>query len=70
MYPVVFFDALGVKIRDDGTVRSKAVYLALGLLPDGSRDIVGIWIEQRKAAKFPDLAGRTERAHRGLEKIT
>ena len=41
MYPVVFFDALRVKIRDEGTVRSKAVYLALAVLPDGSRDILG-----------------------------
>jgi putative transposase len=52
MYPVVFFDALRVKIRDEGTVRSKAVYLALALLPDGSRDILGIWIEQSEGAKF------------------
>jgi putative transposase len=52
MYPVVFFDALRVKIRDDATVRSKAVYLALAVLPDGSRDILGIWIEQTEGAKF------------------
>jgi putative transposase len=52
MYPVVFFDALRVKIRDEGTVRSKAVYLALAILPDGSRDILGIWIEQTEGAKF------------------
>ena len=52
MYPVVFFDALRVKIRDEGTVRSKAVYLALAVLPDGSRDILGIWIEQTEGAKF------------------
>ena len=52
MDPVVFFDALRVKIRDEGTVRSKAVYLALALLPDGSRDILGIWIEQTEGAKF------------------
>lgn len=52
MYPVVFFDALRVKIRDESTVRSKAVYLALALLPDGSRDILGIWIEQTEGAKF------------------
>ena len=42
MYPVVFFDALRVKIREDAVVRSKAVYLALGVLADGSRDILGI----------------------------
>jgi putative transposase len=52
MYPVVFFDALRVKIRDEAVVRSKAVYLALAILPDGSRDILGIWIEQTEGAKF------------------
>jgi transposase-like protein len=52
MYPVVFFDALRVKIRDEATVRSKAIYLALAVLPDGSRDILGIWIEQTEGAKF------------------
>jgi len=45
MYPVVFFDALRVKIREDAVVRNKAIYLALGVLPDGTRDILGIWIE-------------------------
>ena len=52
LYPVVFFDALRVKIRDEATVRIKAVYLALAVLPDGSRDILGIWIEQTEGAKF------------------
>jgi putative transposase len=52
MYPVVFFDALRVKMRDEATVRSKAVYLALAVLPDGTRDILGIWIEQTEGAKF------------------
>ena len=52
LYPVVFFDALRVKIRDEATVRSKAVYLAQGVLPNGSRDILGIWIEQTEGAKF------------------
>lgn len=52
MYPVVFFDALRVKIRDEATVRSKAVYLALAVLPDGTRDILGLWIEQTEGAKF------------------
>jgi transposase-like protein len=41
MYPVVFSDALRVKIREDAVVRNKAVYLALGVLPDGTRDILG-----------------------------
>ena len=40
MYPVVFFDALRVKIRDEATVMRKAVYLALAILPDGTRDIL------------------------------
>ena len=52
MYPVVFFDALRVKIRQDAVVRSQAVYLALGVLPDGSRDVLGIWIEQSEGATF------------------
>jgi putative transposase len=51
MYPVVFFEALRVKIRDDAVVRSKAVYLALAVLPDGTRDVLGIWIEQTEGAK-------------------
>ncbi len=52
MYPVVFFDALRVKIREDNVVRNKAVYLALGIRPDGSRDILGLWIEGTEGAKF------------------
>jgi putative transposase len=46
MYPVVFFDALRVKVRN------KAIYLALGVLPDGTRDILGLWIENTEGAKF------------------
>ena len=46
MYPVVFFDALRVKIRDDGGVSNKAVYLALGVQADGQRDVLGLWVEQ------------------------
>ena len=52
MYPVIFFDALRVKIRDDGGVRNKAVYVALGVLPDGTREVLGLWIEQTEGAKF------------------
>jgi len=52
MYPVIFFDALRVKIREDAVVRNKAVYLALGVLPDGTREILGIWIENTEGAKF------------------
>jgi len=52
MYPVVFFDALRVRIRDDGVVSNKAVYLALGIQADGQRDVLGLWIEQTEGAKF------------------
>ena len=52
MYPVVFFDALRVKIREDAVVRNKAIYLALGIQPDGTRDILGLWIENTEGAKF------------------
>ncbi len=52
MYPVIFFDALRVKIREDAVVRNKAIYLALGVLPDGTRDILGLWIENTEGAKF------------------
>lgn len=51
-YPLVFFDAIRVKIRDEGFVRNKAVYIALGIQPDGSKEILGIWIEQTEGAKF------------------
>ena len=52
LYPVVFFDALRVKIRDEAVVRNKAIYLALAVRPDGQRDILGLWIEQTEGAKF------------------
>lgn len=52
LYPVVFFDALRVKIRDEGTVRNKAVYLALGVTPEGQKDVLGLWIAHTEGAKF------------------
>ena len=51
-YPLVFFDAIRVKVRDEGFVRNKAIYIALGVLPDGTKEILGIWIEQTEGAKF------------------
>jgi transposase-like protein len=68
MYPVVFFDALRVKIRDEGTVKNKAVYLALGVASDGRRDVLGIWIEQNEGAKFW-LKVMNELRNRGVEDI-
>jgi len=51
-YLLVFFDAIRIKIRDEGFVRNKAVYIALGILPDGAKEVLGIWIEQTEGAKF------------------
>ena len=65
-YPVVYFDALRVKIRDEGSVRNKAVYLALGIAADGTKDVLGIWIEQNEGAKFW-LKVMNELRNRGLE---
>jgi len=52
IYPVIFFDALFVKIGDEGTVRNKAVYLAIGITLEGTKEILGLWIEQTEGAKF------------------
>jgi transposase-like protein len=68
MYPVVFFDALRVKIRDEGAVRNKAVYLALGVGADGNREVLGMWIEQNEGAKFW-LRVMNELRQRGVEDI-
>jgi putative transposase len=68
MYPVVFFDALRVKIRDEGSVKNKAVYLALGIQRDGTKEVLGLWIQQSEGAKFW-LAVMNELKHRGLEDV-
>ena len=52
MYPIVYFDALRLKIRDEGVVRNKAVYLALGIDASGHKEVLGMWIEQTEGAKF------------------
>jgi len=68
LYPLVFFDALRVKVRDEGTVRNKAVYLALGVRADGRKEILGLWIEQTEGAKFW-LRVMTELKNRGVEDV-
>jgi putative transposase len=68
LYPLVFFDALRVKIRDEGTVRNKAVYVALGVRADGRKEILGLWIEQTEGAKFW-LRVMSELKNRGVEDI-
>ena len=52
VYPLIFFDALRVKIRDEGLVRNKAVHLALGVRADGTKEILGLWREPNGGAKF------------------
>jgi putative transposase len=68
LYPIVFLDALRVKIRDEGTVLNKAVYMALGVRRDGTRDVLGLWIEQTEGAKFW-RGVVTELQNRGVETI-
>src|ERR671938_1899075 len=54
LYPLVFFDAIRVKVRDEGTVRNKAVYVALGVRPDGTKEILGLWNrEPRRVSRRP-----------------
>jgi putative transposase len=51
-YPIVFFDALRLKIRDEGLVKNKAVYVALAIDAEGQKHVLGLWIEQTEGAKF------------------
>lgn len=68
LYPIVFFDAVRMKIRDEGRIRNKAVYLAIGVGMDGLKDVLGIWIEKNEGAKFW-LSVFTELRNRGLHDV-
>ena len=68
VYPVVLFDCLRVKIRDEGVVKNKAVYVALGVDGAGMKDVLGLWIEQTEGAAFW-LRVMTELQSRGVEDI-
>jgi len=68
VYPIVFFDALRLKIRDDGRVLNKAVYLAIGVDINGQKDVLGIWIEKNEGAKFW-LSVFTELKNRGMNDV-
>src|SRR5512143_798356 len=68
VYPLVFFDALRVKIRDEGLVRNKAVPIALGVRADGTKEILGLWLEQNEGAKFW-LRVLNDLRNRGVEDI-
>jgi len=67
-YPLVFFDAIRVKIRDEGLVRNKAIHIALGVRADGGKVVLGLWIEQNEGAKFW-LRVMNELRNRGVEDI-
>jgi putative transposase len=68
VYPLIFFDALRVKIREEALVRNKAVHVALGVRADGTKEILGLWIEQTEGAKFW-LRIMTELKNRGVEDV-
>ena len=68
LYPIVYLDCIHVKVRDAGTVRAKAVYLALGINMAGEKELLGIWIAQTEGAKFW-LQVITELKNRGVADI-
>jgi putative transposase len=68
LYPIVYLDCIHVKVRDAGTVRAKAVYLALGINMAGEKELLGIWIAQTEGAKFW-LQVITELKNRGVQDI-
>jgi transposase-like protein len=70
MYPIVFLDALRVKIRDAESrqVKNKAVYVALGVTPEGEREVLGLWIANNEGAKFW-LSVMNNLRNRGVEDI-
>jgi putative transposase len=68
VYPVVFLDALVLKIRDGGSVQRRACYLALGVSMDGSREVLGMWFQETEGAKFW-MQVLSELRHRGVSDI-
>ena len=68
VYPVVFLDAIRVRIRDEGMVCNKAVYLALGIRSDGTKEVLGLWMQSTEGAKFW-LRVMTELRGRGVRDI-
>ena len=64
----VFFDAMRVKIRDEGMVRNKAIHIALGVRADGAKEVLGLWLEQNEGAKFW-LRVMNELKNRGVDDI-
>lgn len=68
VYPVVYLDCIHAKVRDAGSVRAKAIYLAIGINMEGHKEILGLWIAQTEGAKFW-LSVVTELKNRGVQDI-
>jgi putative transposase len=68
VWPVVYLDALVIRVREGGSVRRKAAYLAIGLNLEGRKEVLGIWLEETEGAKFW-LKVVTELKNRGVEDI-
>jgi putative transposase len=68
VYPIVYFDALRVKVREDRSVRNLACYLALGVTVDGEREVLGIWWQETEGAKFW-LAVLNDLRRRGVQDV-
>ena len=68
VYPIVFFDCLVVKVKQDKHIINKAVYVALGINTEGKKDVLGIWLSENEGAKFW-LSNLTELKNRGVQDI-
>ncbi len=68
LYPILYLDCIHVKVRDSGAVRTKAVYLAIGVNMAGHKEVLGLWIAQTEGAKFW-LQVVTELKNRGVQDI-
>jgi transposase-like protein len=67
-YPILYLDGLRVKIRDNGHILSKTIYIAIGVDLDGKKDILGLWVAKSEGSKFW-LSVLTELKNRGIEDI-
>lgn len=68
LYPIVYMDCIVIKVRQDGSVINKAVFLALGVNTEGQKELLGMWIAENEGAKFW-LSVLTELKNRGLKDI-
>jgi putative transposase len=68
IYPIIYLDCLVVKVRDEGRIINKSVFIAIGITLDGLKDVLGLWIEKNEGAKFW-LSVITELKNRGVEDI-